>query len=138
MSMPDMHGHGPFRINPTVAIWVLVSELIGQQRTVVRLEQTLAAIKAEHAESSGEVISLTYDLKNLSDLAALTRLWYSKALPSMLAKLAVTLEAHETFRDQAVTIDDPVEAELWRSRYFAAVDDLTVGGEVGRTTETSG
>ncbi|OBH44134.1 hypothetical protein [Mycobacterium mantenii] len=126
MSMPDMDAQGPFRIDPADAVWALVRELIEQQHSVVQLEQTLAAIKADHADDFDEVVSLTCDLKNLSDLAALRRLWYSRGLPGMLAKLAVALEAHETFGDHAVTIDDPVDAELWRSKYRVAVDDLTV------------
>jgi hypothetical protein len=126
MSMPDMEAQGPFRLDPAVAVWSLVRELIEQQRSLVQLEQTLAAVKAEHADNADEVVSLTYDLKNLSDLVDLRRLWYSKGLPSMLAKLAVVLEAHETFGDQAFSIDDPVDAELWRGKYFVAVDDMTV------------
>lgn len=125
MSMPDMEAHGPLRMDPSGAVWSLVRELIEQQRSLVQLEQTLAAVKAEHADNLDEVVSLTCDLKNLSDLATLRGLWYSKGLPSMLAKLAVVLEAHETFGDQALSIDDPVDAELWRSKYFVAVDDLT-------------
>lgn len=126
MSMPDMEAQGPFRMDPAVAVWSLVRELIEQQRLLVQLEQTLAAIKAEHANNIDEVVSLTYDLKNLSDLVGLRRLWYSKGLPSMLAKLAVVLEAHETFGGQAFAIDDPVDAELWRGKYFVAVDDMTL------------
>lgn len=113
-------------MDPAVAVWSLVRELIDQQRSLVQLEQTLAAVKAEHANNIDEVVSLTYDLKNLSDLVGLRRLWYSKGLPSMLAKLAVVLEAHETFGGQAFSIDDPVDAELWRGKYFVAVDDMTV------------
>lgn len=126
MSMPDMETQGPFRMDPAVVVWTLVRELLEQQRSLVQLEQTLAAVKAQHADNYDEVVSLTYDLKNLSDLVALRRLWYSKGLPSMLAKLSVALEAHETFGDQALSIDDPVDAELWRSKYFVAVDDLSI------------
>ncbi|OBH62106.1 hypothetical protein A5685_02255 [Mycobacterium colombiense] len=126
MSMPDMEAQGPLWMDPAVVVWSLVRELIDQQRSLVQLEQTLAAVKAEHADNFDEIVSLTYDLKNLNDLVTLRRLWYSKGLPSMLAKLAVVLEAHETFGDQALSIDDPVDAELWRSKYFVAVDDLTV------------
>lgn len=126
MSMPDMETQGPFRMDPAVVVWTLVRELLDQQRSLVQLEQTLAAVKAQHADNYDEVVSLTYNLKNLSDLVALRRLWYSKGLPSMLAKLSVALEAHETFGDQAVFIDDPVDAELWRSKYFVAVNDLSV------------
>lgn len=126
MSMPDMEAHGPFRMDPAVAVWSLVRELIEQQRSLAQLEQTLATVKAEHADNLDEVVSLSYDLKNLGDLAGLRRLWYSKGLPSMLAKLAVALEAHERFGDHALSIDDPVDAELWRSKYFVAMDDLTV------------
>ncbi|CAM3134682.1 hypothetical protein MYCO108962_01215 [Mycobacterium colombiense] len=113
-------------MDPAVAVWSLVRELIEQQRSLAQLEQTLAAVKAEHADNLDEVVSLSYDLKNLSDLAGLRRLWYSKRLPSILAKLAVALEAHERFGDHALSIDDPVDAELWRSKYFVAMDDLTV------------
>lgn len=126
MSMPDMETQGPFRMDPAIVVWTLVRELLEQQRSLVQLEQTLAAVKAQHADNYDEVASLTYDLKNLSDLVALRRLWYSKGLPSMLAKLSVALEAHETFGDQALSIDDPVDAELWRSKYFVAVDDLSI------------
>lgn len=126
MSMPDMEAQGPFRMDPAVVVWTLVRELLEQQRSLVQLEQTLAAVKAQHVDNYDEVVSLTYDLKNLSDLVALRRLWYSKGLPSMLAKLSVALEAHETFGDQALSIDDPVDAELWRSKYFVAVNDLSV------------
>ncbi|WP_156749264.1 hypothetical protein [Mycobacterium sp. 1165196.3] len=113
-------------MDPAVAVWSLVRELIEQQRSLAQLEQSLAAVKAEHANNADEVVSLTYDLKNLSDLVGLRQLWYSKGLPSMLAKLAVVLEAHETFGDQAFCIDDPVDAELWRGKYFVAVADLTL------------
>ncbi|OMB99082.1 hypothetical protein A5739_04750 [Mycobacterium colombiense] len=126
MSMPDMETQGPFHMDPAVVVWTLVRELLEQQRSLVQLEQTLDAVKAQHANNYDEVVSLTYDLKNLSDLVALRRLWYSKGLPSMLAKLSVALEAHETFGDQELSIDDPVDAELWRSKYFVAVNDLSV------------
>lgn len=126
MSMPDMETDGPFHMDPAVAVWTLVRELLEQQRSLVQLEQTLAAVKAQHADNYDEVASLNYDLKNLSDLVALRRLWYSKGLPSMLAKLLVALEAHETVGDQVLSIDDPVDAELWRSKYFVAVNDLSV------------
>ena len=100
--------------------------MLEQQRSLVQLGQTLAAVKAQHADNYDEVASLNYDLKNLSDLVALRRLWYSKGLPSMLAKLSVALEAHETVGDQVLSIDDPIDAELWRSKYFVAVDDLSI------------
>lgn len=113
-------------MDPAVVVWTLVRELLDQQRSLVRLEQTLAAVKSQHADDYGEVVSLTYDLKNVSDLVALRRLWYSKGLPNMLAKLSVALEAHETVGDQALSIDDPVDAELWRSKYYVAVNELSV------------
>jgi len=124
--MPDMEAEGPFCINPAAAVWALARELIQQQHSVTQLERMLAAIQAEHLDSSEEVISLGYDLKNVSDLVDLKWLWYSKTLPSLVAKFAVALEAHETFGDGTVTIDDPIDAGLWRSKYFVAVDDMTV------------
>jgi hypothetical protein len=124
--MPEMGTQGPFSIEPATAVWTLVRELVKQQRSIAQVGQMLAAIQTEHVDSPEEVISLNYDVKNVSDLAALKWLWYSKTLPDMVAKFAVALEAHETFGDAAVTIDDPIDAAVWRSKYFAAVDDMTV------------
>jgi hypothetical protein len=124
--MPDMDARGPFCIDPAAAVWTLVRELIEQQQLIAQLDRMLAALQAEHLNSPDEVIRLNYGLKNVSDLVALKLHWYSKTLPSIVAKFAVALEAHETFGDSAVTIDDPIDAGAWRSKYFVAVDDLTV------------
>ncbi len=124
--MPEMDTQGPFSIEPATAVWTLVRELVKQQRSIAQLEQKLAAMQTEHFESSDEVTSLNYDVKNLSDLASLKWHWYSKTLPSMVAKFAVALEAHETFGNAAVTINDPIDAAVWRSKYFVAVGDMTV------------
>lgn len=125
MSMPDMDGEGPFHLDPTASVWSLVRELVERQRSAVGLQRTLAAIQAEHSGRPEEIISLKDDLKNVSDLVALRELWYSSGLPSMVAKLALVLEVHETFGDSEVTIDEPVDAALWRNKYFVALDDLT-------------
>jgi hypothetical protein len=126
MNMPDMDGQGPFCIDPTAVVWTLASELVEQQRSIAQLERMLAAIRAEHIGRPEEIRSLNYDAKNASDLVSLKRLWYEKTLPSMIAKLAVALEAHQTFGDAIVTIDDPIDAAVWKNKYFVAVDDMTV------------
>jgi hypothetical protein len=124
--MPDMDSQGPFCIDPAAAVWTLARELIEHQQLIAQLDRMLAALQAEHVNSPDEVMSLSYGAKNVSDLVALKLHWYSKTLPSIVAKFVVALEAHETFGDRAVTIDDPIDAGAWRSKYFVAVDDLTV------------
>ncbi len=44
----------------------------------------------------------------------------------MIAQLALALEVHQTFGDGIVTIEDPLDASLWRNKYFVALEDLTV------------
>ncbi len=123
--MPDMDARGPLCLDPAAAVWALARELIEQQQAIVQLERMLAAVQAEHVDSPEEVISLNYDFKNISDLVSLKLLWYSKTLPSMVAKFAVALEAHETFGDDVVTIQDPIEVAVWNNKYFVAVDEMT-------------
>lgn len=125
MEMPDMNESGPFCMDPVATVWTLVGELVKQQRSVVQVERMLAAMQAEHADQDREVLSLAYDLKNVCDLAALRELWYTRTLPSMVAQLALALEVHETFGDGTVRIDDPIDASLWRSKYFVAMQDMT-------------
>ncbi|BBX42053.1 hypothetical protein [Mycobacterium simiae] len=125
MEMPDMNESGPFCMDPVATVWKLVGELVKQQRSVVQVERMLAAMQAEHADQDREVLSLAYDLKNVCDLAALRELWYTRTLPSMVAQLALALEVHETFGEGTVTIDDPIDASLWRSKYFVAMQDMT-------------
>lgn len=134
MSMPDMNEPGPFYMDPAAAVWNLVRELVKQQRFVVQVERILAAMQAEHADNADEILSLSYDLKNVCDLVALRKLWYTRTLPSVVAQLALALEVHETFGDGAVTIDDPIDAALWRSKYFVAVGDMTVTSPAGPET----
>jgi hypothetical protein len=127
MSMPDMNAEGPFCMDPAVAVWTLVRELVTQQRSVARVGRTLAALQAQHADNNyEEIISLSDDLKNASDMVALKHMWYTKTLPSLVAQFALVLEVHDTFGDGPVTIDNPIDAALWRNKYFVAVDDLTV------------
>lgn len=126
MSMPDMNVPGPFCMDPAAVVWTLVRELAKQQRSVVQIERTLLAIQAEYADKAEEVLSLSYDLKNISDLVALKALWYTRTLPGIVAQLALALEVHETFGDRQVTIEDSVDADFWRSKYFVALDDMTV------------
>ncbi|OBI24921.1 hypothetical protein A5709_09995 [Mycobacterium sp. E1386] len=125
MSIPDMDAQGPFRMDPAAAVWSIVRDLVERQRSMAELQRKLTAIQAKHAGQSEEIIGLNDDLKNVSDLVALRDLWYSKGLPSMVAKLALVLEVRDTLGDSEVTIDDPTDAALWRNRYFVAVDDLT-------------
>lgn len=125
MSIPDMNAQGPLRINPSRAIWTLARELVDQQRSIVEIERRLAAMRAKHAENLGEISSLTSEPKSAGDLIALQQLWYSKLLPSTVAKIAFTLEVYETYGDRDVSIDDPFDADLWRSKYLNAVNQMT-------------
>jgi hypothetical protein len=94
--MPDMDAQGPFCIDSAAVVWTLARELVEQQHFIARLERVLSAIQAGHVDGSEEAISLKYAEKTLSDLVVLRWLWYSKTLPSIVAKFALTLEAHET------------------------------------------
>ena len=126
MSMPDLNTTGSFCMDPAVVVWTLVRELVTQQRSLAQVERTLLAIQADHSDDVDEMLSLSYDLKTFSDLVALKELWYARTLPTMIAQLALVLEVHETFGDDTVTIEDPVDAALWRSKYFVALEDLTI------------
>jgi hypothetical protein len=112
-------------MDPDTAVWTLVRELVTQQRSVAKIERKLMAIQADHAARPENIVSLRNDLKNASDLAALHHLWRTKTLPSLVAQLAVTLEVHDAFGGEPITIDDPVDAALWKSKYFVAVEDMT-------------
>jgi len=126
MSMPDLNAVGPFCIDPAAMVWTLVSDLVTQQRSLAQVERTLLATQADHSGNVDEMLSLSYDLKTFSDLAALKELWYARTQPAMIAQLALALEAHETFGDGMVTIEDPLDASLWRNKYFVALEDSTV------------
>jgi hypothetical protein len=124
--MPDMNAQGPFCTNPSQLIRALVRDLVKQQRSIVDVERRLTALQAKHSGSFDEIVSLTHEPKNSSDLVALKELWCSKLLPSMVAKLAFALEVYDTYGDREVTVDDPFYADLWRSKYFAALDDMAM------------
>jgi hypothetical protein len=127
MSTPDMNADGPFCMDPADAVWTLVRQLIKQQRYITRVERLLLAFQAQHADNKyEEIISLSDDLKNATDVVALKRMWYAENLPTLVAQLTLVLEVHDTFGDGPVTVDDPIDAALWRNKYFVAVDDLKV------------
>jgi hypothetical protein len=126
MNMPDMDANGPVSMEPAVVVWTLARELVEQQRLIAQLERKIADMQAKHLDDPEAVMSLAYVAKNLSDINTLRRLWYSKALPSLVAKFAVVLDAHETFGDGSMTIDDPMDAALWRTKYYVEVEDMTV------------
>lgn len=132
MSMPDMNAQGPFCVDPGAAVWTLVRDLVHQQHSIAELGQMLAAIRAEHVANPEEMISLDFDLKTFSDLATLKVQWYYQTLPSLVAKLEVLSEMHETFGDGPVAIDDLVDAALWRNKYHVALNAMTVDASLGR------
>ncbi len=126
MNMPDINANGPLCINPAAAVWTLARELVDRQRSIAELERSLAAMLAENVDIPEEIISLNCAEKNAADLLALKWLWYSKTLPSLIAKFAVALEAHETVGDGAMTTDDPLDVAVWRNKYIVAFNDMTI------------
>jgi hypothetical protein len=126
MSMPDMDSDGPFSIDPAVAVWALARELVEGQRVVAELGRSISAMQARHFDDPDPAINFVREQKSISDINTLRSLWYSKTLPGLIAKFAIALEAHETCSDGSIVVNDPIDAALWRSKYFVTVENLTV------------
>jgi hypothetical protein len=99
MSIPDGPTAGSSGLDPDAVVWTLARELVAGQRRIVEIEEMLAAGQAEPANHVDDMLSLSFGLKNDSDLAMLKALWYQRTLPKLIARLAVVLEVHEAFGD---------------------------------------
>ena len=79
-------------------------------RRIAEIEERLAVGQAEAASDVDDMLSLSFGLKNDSDLAMLKALWYQRTVPKLIAQLGFALEVHEASGDGVATIDDPIDA----------------------------
>jgi hypothetical protein len=95
-----------FAMNPVAVIEALARQPVGQQRSIAALEEKAAALPRDSPDPA---------VRDLLDrISRARRDWVRGGLPTLTASFQLALEVLDTFGPDGVSIEDPIEAAVWK------------------------
>ena len=114
----DAPSNGVFAMDPEPALRQLARHLIATQKEMADLARDAQIVRSLGANNAPlkELLVAWEDFHQQ---------WITQRLPSLTAAMRLALEVYDTFGSGMISLDDPIEADIWNNKYFVWERELS-------------